>query len=160
LLEARRQNDELTPHPCFHEPLIGWNQRLQAIAAETPEHLHPYLAVFGELPLQLASLFLAVEFYGGPRDRVAAESAITVTEWLMAHTLIAAGDACNAEEQIRTAAAQEQMLHKIVELGPIGFPHLRRHFKRQNKTVHQPTLDALLAERRVRLNEHGELVAA
>jgi len=80
--------------------------------------------------------------------------------WLMARTLICAADAHAANHRVAVLDDKEVMLAKIVEFGPIDFWKLRRRFKVQNRELHQPILEALLEEGRVRLNEHGKLVAA
>lgn len=52
------------------------------------------------------------------------------------------------------------MLGKIIEFGPIDFWRLCRRYDRQDKAIHEPTLHALLEEKRVSLNPEGRLVAA
>jgi hypothetical protein len=160
VLESRVRLDGLPPHPTFYEPLIDWNRRLQLLTDKTPPDLQSYLAVFDQLPAKIATLFLDLGIYGGPRDRDAAEAAITVTEYLMTQTLAAVSDAHGTAAGVAAADARERMLVKIAEHGPITPWRLRRHFKRQNRAVHQPVLDALLRDRRVRLDPSGRLVAS
>lgn len=161
LLENRRyrQRDPRVHFSCY-ERLSGWSQRLHELREQTPEPLHRHLVAFTNLPLCLTSLFLAVGTYGVWRDAEAAGAALAVTEWLLARTLLVVADARTGVERTAAAKAKERMLAKIVELGPVDFWQLCRHYDRQDKAIHEPVLHALLEERRVSLNPEGRLVAA
>lgn len=158
--ERLRYSSAPQAHASFYEPLSGWQQRLQALSTETPERLRPYLQPFHELPHQLASLFLAVDGYGAWQDARSAQSALELAEWLLAQTLLAAEKAHGEEERTNSTDAKEKMLGKIIEFGPIDFWRLCRRYDRQDKAIHEPTLHALLEEKRVSLNPEGRLVAA
>lgn len=159
VLEARLRRDGIPPHPSFHEPLFDWDRRLRVLTNDTPPNIRPHLGCFYQLPAKLASLLIGIGGYGGFQDRNAAEAAVAITEYLMAQTVIAATDAHQIFAQAAVADAREQMLTKIIELGPIAPWRLREHFKRQSRAVHQPVLDALLQERRVRLDPSGNVIA-
>ncbi len=158
--ERLRYSSAPQVHTSFYEPLSGWHQRLQALSTNTPERLRPYLQPFHELPHQLASLFLAVDGYGAWQDARTAESALELSEWLLAQTLLVAERAHSEKERTNTTDAREKMLGKIIEFGPIDFWRLCRRYDRQDKAIHEPILHALLEEKRVRLNPEGRLVAA
>ena len=147
-------------HTSFYEPLAGWHQRLQTLSADIPEHLRPHLQPFYDLPQQLANLFLAVGGYGVWQDARSAQSALELTEWLLARTLLVAEKAHGEKERTTATDTKEKMLAKIIEFGPIDFWRLCRRYDRQDKTIHEPVLHALMEEKRVRLNPEGRLVAA
>lgn len=148
------------PHDCFHRRLVDWQARLHNLGQQIPASLRRHLAAFVELPLKLGSLLLAIGHYGVWKDDEAAQAALRITEWMLGRTLLCAATAQESHRRHVMTDACEKMLVKIVQLGPIDFWRLCRHFDVQTKALHEPTLHALLDEKRVRLNEDGKLVAA
>ena len=162
LLNARRAADSrgLAPHGCFHERLAGWQARLHALGQQTPASLRGHLAAFVDLPLKLGSLLLAVGEYGVWEDAKAADAALQVAEWMLGRTIFYAATAQENYRRRVMVDARERMFAKIMELQPVDFWRLCRHFDKQTKALHEPTLHALMDEQRVRLNVDGKLVAA
>ena len=144
----------------FDKVLCTWPAKLKQRAEQTPKHLRHHLQMFADLPVKLTGLFSIVDSYGYGRDNWPAHAGIQLAEWLMARTLITAADAHTANQQVTITDAAEVMLAKITEFGPIDFWKLRRHFKVQTVEEHQPVLESLLEQGRVKLNPHGKLIAA
>ena len=160
-LEARKE-PPLGPgraSSMLQEGVTEWNKVLESQSANDFAPVRHLLGGFADLPLKLAGIFLRLS-QSSAIDAEAFLCGRRVAEWVMVQMLIAAHDARKAGELDTSTDARERMLAKIVEFGPIDFISLRRRFKVQDKAIHQPILEALLEEKRVRLDETGRLIAA
>jgi hypothetical protein len=162
LLEARRaaESRSVAAHECFYEHLAKWQGGLQTLSQRTPASLHGHLAAFANLPLKIGSLLLAVGQYGVWKDVEAARAACLISNWMLGKTILCAATAQEEHRRRVMVDARQRMLAKIVEHQPIDFWRLCRHFDKQSKVLHEPTLHALMDERLVCINTDGKLIAA
>jgi len=150
---------ETQPSREFRAEVEKWRQLMNRLSTVDFAPIRPFLESYVNLPIKLAGLFNRVS---EPRknDSELFGRALTISKWLSARLLIAIHDARHAEEMDGFVEAKERLLKKILEFGPIDFVSLRRRFKVQDKAVHQPALEALIEEKRVRLDDNGKLMAA
>jgi hypothetical protein len=150
---------EPQPSREFQVEVEKWRQTMNNLSTLDFAPMLPFLQSYVNLPIKLAGLFSRISG-PGKNDSELFGRALAISKWLSARLLIAIHDARHAEDRDGFVESKERLLKKILEFGPIDFISLRRRFKVQDKAVHQPALEALIEEKRVRLDDNGKLVAA
>jgi len=128
---------------------------LRELEESLPPHLHAMLGPLVDLPMRLWGILEKFTATSADSTQQAAEALARGAVRHHVQTL-SANPIANARQE---ASADDRMMGKLVARGPMTFRDLLRTYSCQRREEHKQTLERLLEDGKVRLNEAGLLEA-
>jgi hypothetical protein len=88
-----------------------------------------------------------------PLDEETATNATNLVRRLGARTLHTLESAVNSQQVLDDLEAERTMARKLKTKGPVSFQTLRRSYRKQAKSLHEPVLDSLQRKKVVEIGE-------